>query len=114
MPQNSSSRRRAPIKIAITSFVLLVGMQDAIANDPSPLLKIASKHAMQYYLSLPKNWSADKAWPIVVAVEAAEKEFKENARRFAEARKSLPFIIRHAHQCHQWQCRAARPGGVSL
>ncbi len=56
-------------------------------------LKTATGHPMQYYVSRPANWTRDRKWPIVIAVEAAEKEFKLNAERFAKAGKDLPFII---------------------
>jgi len=48
---------------------------------------------MMYYVSLPQNWTASKSWPVVVVLEAAEKEFKKNAARFVEARGSAPFIL---------------------
>ena len=57
-----------------------------------PLNK-AANHSMQYYLSLPKNWTADKKWPILVVFESANKEFEKNARLFIEGRGSLPFVI---------------------
>jgi hypothetical protein len=72
---------------------LILSIPVARADDARLLQKTASKHPMPYFVSLPDNWRADQDWPIVVAVEAAEKEFRENARRFAEARKALPFII---------------------
>lgn len=56
-------------------------------------LKTAKGHPMQYYLSLPAGWKKDQQWPIVVVIEAAEKEYKENALRFVRARKNMPFII---------------------
>jgi predicted peptidase len=56
-------------------------------------LKKASGNAMQFYLSLPDGWSNKKQWPVLVILEAAEKEFKKNTERFTEARGSLPFII---------------------
>jgi poly(3-hydroxybutyrate) depolymerase len=48
---------------------------------------------MQYYLSLPDGWSADRTWPILVVVEAAEKQFRQNAARFVQARGKAPFIV---------------------
>jgi poly(3-hydroxybutyrate) depolymerase len=56
-------------------------------------LKTASDHPMMYYISLPQNWSPSKSWPVIFILEAAEKEFKKNAERFVEARRSLPFIL---------------------
>ena len=64
------------------------------ASEP-PLVEIktVSGHPMQYYVARPDGWTPDRKWPIVVAVEAAEKEFKLNAERFARAGHGLPFII---------------------
>ncbi len=63
-------------------------------SDRSELvLKTANGHAMQYYVSLPQGWNKTKSWPIVIVLEAAEKEFKKNAERFASARGNYPFII---------------------
>ncbi len=76
----------------IISLLLLAGTHSALA-ETTLLQRTASRHPMQYFVSLPDNWRADKTWPIVVAVEAAEKEFRENVKRFAEARRDLPFII---------------------
>ena len=55
--------------------------------------KTANGHAMMYYISLPQNWTAAKSWPVVFILEAAEKEFKNNAQRFVDARGSAPFIL---------------------
>ncbi|MDP4265691.1 MAG: dienelactone hydrolase family protein [Bacteroidota bacterium] len=63
-----------------------------IEND-SLVSRTATGHPMQYYVSLPSGWNKNKKWPVVVVVEAAEKEFKVNAERFANARKQMPFII---------------------
>jgi len=56
-------------------------------------LKTATGHPMMYYISLPQNWTAEKSWPVVFILEAAEKEFKKNAERFVNARGSMPFIL---------------------
>jgi len=56
-------------------------------------LKKLDGHPMQYYISLPKGWSASKKWPVVMVLEAAEKEYKVNAQRFIDAREDMPFII---------------------
>jgi poly(3-hydroxybutyrate) depolymerase len=56
-------------------------------------LKIATGHSMQYYLSLPDGWTAGKSWPVIVAVESANRDFRTNAEVFARARGSLPFIV---------------------
>ncbi len=75
------------------AVAVLLCAATAGAGEPDPALKTASHHAMQYYLSLPHGHAPDKKWPVVVVVEAAEKQFQENARRFVKARGDLPFII---------------------
>lgn len=56
-------------------------------------LKKASAHPIQYYISLPANWSSKSMFPVVIVLEDAHKEFKKNAERFIAARKDMPFII---------------------
>ena len=56
-------------------------------------LRTASGHLIQYYLSLPKGWTIDKKWPVLMVVESANKEFKENLAIFEKARKDAPFIL---------------------
>lgn len=80
---------RRLIILLVTCF-LLSRWCDA---QSSIVLKTASHHPMQYYLSLPENWNAKDSFPILVVAEAAEKEFKVNAERFVKARKNLSFII---------------------
>ena len=62
-------------------------------GNPAAELKSVKGHPMQYYVVRPEGWSRDRKWPIVVALEAAEKEFKVNAERFARAGRRLPFVI---------------------
>ncbi|MBV9989009.1 MAG: hypothetical protein JO301_15125 [Chitinophagaceae bacterium] len=78
----------APIVLCIVFSSLL----QAAPND-SVQLKKANGHPMQYYVSLPAGWSKDKKWPVLVVIESADKEYRENALRFVRARKQLPFII---------------------
>ena len=56
-------------------------------------LKTAIGHPMQYYISLPKGHTNSTSWPVVFILEAAEKEFEKNARRFVDARGEMPFIL---------------------
>jgi poly(3-hydroxybutyrate) depolymerase len=62
-------------------------------TDRVPELKAAVGHPMQYYVVRPEGWTREHKWPIVVALEAAEKEFKLNAERFARAAGKGPFVI---------------------
>lgn len=73
---------------------LILAASSAIAQDNGvPVLKTASGHSIQYYLSLPHGWTAQKTWPVVVVIEAAEREFRSTAELFAKARGDRPFIL---------------------
>jgi len=85
-------KKGSPVKLII-AILSLVGCSFELCAQDTIQLKTASGHPMQYYLSLPKGWSAQKKWPIMVAVEEAAKQFKENAARFSKARGEMPFII---------------------
>jgi hypothetical protein len=75
-------------------FLLMLFIRCTTASGQDKIeLKKAANHPIRYYISLPANWSPEKTWPVIVAIEAAEKEFKLNAERFVEARGDLPFII---------------------
>jgi predicted peptidase len=82
-------------KLAVIFGALL--FQSAIirlyAQSAGPELKKARHHLIQYYISLPDHWSLKSKWPVVIAVEDANKQFKTTAERFIAARKSMPFII---------------------
>ena len=56
-------------------------------------LRTASGHSIQYYFSLPKGWTINRKWPVLMVVESANKEFKENLAIFERARKDAPFIL---------------------
>ncbi len=80
---------------AIFSFLMLMNAFNAFTqpNSTEPLLIKAENHPIQYYLSLPKGWNKNKQWPVVVVLEAAEKEYKKNMERFMVARGEMPFIL---------------------
>ena len=66
------------------------------AAEPSPggLTRLTTTgHPMQYWISLPTGWHPGGSWPVVVALEAAEKAYQANAERFVAARGDRPFII---------------------
>jgi len=48
---------------------------------------------MQYYVSLPKAWSGGRTWPVVMIIEAAEREFLRTLNVFEKARGDRPFIL---------------------
>jgi predicted peptidase len=56
-------------------------------------LKTASTSPMQYYLSLPRGWTADREWPLVIVIESANRQFEQTANLFVQARGAMPFIL---------------------
>jgi poly(3-hydroxybutyrate) depolymerase len=56
-------------------------------------LRTAAGHEMQYYVSLPKGWTATRKWPVVVVIEAAERDFLKTLGAFEAAREDMPFIL---------------------
>jgi len=80
------------MKKLIPLLVLLASETLAQTNADLQPIKCES-HPMQYFLSLPKNWNKSKPWPVVVVLEAADKEYKKNAERFISARGDMPFIL---------------------
>ena len=79
--------------IIVITTLLIIKVGAAYCQTETPELKKASDHPIQYYISLPHGWKANAKWPVVIAVEAAEKQFKQNAERFMAERNDMPFII---------------------
>src|SRR5690349_15420696 len=76
----------------MTARFVYAALALALAS-PAQELKTATTHPMQYYLSLPEGWSADRKWPVVVAIESANRDFPANLAIFARARGKMPFLI---------------------
>jgi poly(3-hydroxybutyrate) depolymerase len=79
--------------LIISCLFFTFSLNAQIKSNDSLELKTATNHPMQYFLSLPPKWTKEKKWPIVVIIESADKEYKENALRFVRARKEMPFIL---------------------
>jgi poly(3-hydroxybutyrate) depolymerase len=80
--------------VPVIFFLLFTVCLHAQINPGDSLkLQTANHHPMQYFLSLPDTWTMDKKWPVMVIIESADKEYKENALRFVRARKGMPFIL---------------------
>src|SRR5258707_3485007 len=79
----------------IFKLLVLFGAVEAFSQSNSSDLQLnkAENHPIQYYLSIPKNWNRNRQWPMVVILEAADKEYKKNAERFINARGDMPFIL---------------------
>ena len=83
------------VKWHLCGILAALGVSVVWAQDDRerPQLKTASGHPMQYYLSLPRGWTAGKEWPVVVVIEGANRQFRENAELFVGARREMPFIV---------------------
>src|SRR5690242_9044419 len=82
------------IKFTVALFTMISSILAAQPRTDEGLqLKTLDGHPMQYFVSLPKGWTPSKKWPVVLVLEAAEKEYKINAHRFIDARGDMPFII---------------------
>jgi predicted peptidase len=84
---------KAIASIALAAITLCSFSPSSQDNSNNLQLKTASNHPMQYFVSLPKSWTKKKVWPVLMILEAADKEYKINAERFVNAREDLPFII---------------------
>lgn len=90
-----------------TLMALMMAEQVPVAAGESPQVpavppvQTATTHPMKYYVSLPKNWSPNQKWPVLVAPSA---HYGDKAKSFAmftaqrDARKAgfiivAPFVI---------------------
>ena len=48
---------------------------------------------MRYHVALPHGWSAGRAWPVLVAIPDAGREFEGNLARFVAVRGDRPYIL---------------------
>jgi hypothetical protein len=65
----------------------------ALAGAAEPELRVAPGHRMQYLVSRPAGWKAGRTYPVVVAIDAAQREFRGNLAAFIAARGDRPFIL---------------------
>jgi len=82
-----------PTVKAIYLFACLLSFNRLYSQTSALQLKKASDHPIQYYISLPDNWSSKTRWPVLIELTDAEKQFKKDAEEFVNARKDLPFIV---------------------
>ena len=85
--------KRTARKIVILKDTPAGGESMQIQADAQ--LQSATTHPMQYYLSLPKNWSANRAWPVLVAPNAHYGDKGKHIAFFAAERdaRKADFII---------------------
>ncbi|MFA4985711.1 MAG: hypothetical protein WC712_03915 [Candidatus Brocadiia bacterium] len=75
---------------------------DIIKKEMSALvnggvLRKATKHEMLYYVALPRKWSPDLKWPVLVTVEGAGCGFSGNHSGFVGGRSDQPLIVITMH-----------------
>jgi hypothetical protein len=65
----------------------------ALANPSAITVHTASSHPMRYHLALPVGWSAEREWPVLIAIPDAGREFDANLQTFVAARGNRPYIL---------------------
>jgi predicted esterase len=81
----------------------------------APQLLTASTHAMRYYISLPRNWSASGRWPVLVAPNAHYGDKGKHITQFAAERDKhqanfiivAPLVINADHVADMVEYRGA-------
>lgn len=84
------------VLVAVILLLLMVSSVVALFYSSPwlrPDLKTARNHPLQYYISLPDNWTADQKWPILVTIDGSNKDYLNNIKAFMRVRNNLPFII---------------------
>ena len=80
-------------RIGFYLLILICSSSRSTAQIESPQLRTASSHPIQYYLSLPENWTATTKYPVVIVIESADRDFLAATKAFAQARQHRPFIL---------------------
>lgn len=86
------------LSVIAVSLLLPLAVLRAAESSQGPValpLKTATTHPMKYYISLPRNWSADRKWPVLVAPSAHYGDKGKNLAMFAAERdkRKASFII---------------------
>ena len=77
----------------VALMVLAIDGRCGDASEPKSEVKTAAGVGVQYYVSLPKGWTPDSTWPILVTIDGAGHNFQGNFHSFVQARGEHPFII---------------------
>jgi dienelactone hydrolase len=86
-------RLPTPILLAVATLMALA-RESRCADTSEPKSGLhASAGGVQYYLSLPKRWTTNSTWPILVSIDGAGHNFLGNFQAFTKARGEQPFII---------------------
>lgn len=85
--------------LVLVSLIGLAGIGAVALRNrqlhPVGPMHTASTHPMQYYLSLPRDWSNAREWPVVIAVAGSDHRWENHLKIFADARDAhrYPFIL---------------------
>jgi len=83
---------KTPLTSALIALLLLMVARLPAAAGESPQgpaatkVQIATTHPMRYYISLPKDWSPNRKWPVLVAPSAHYGDKGRNIAIFAAER----------------------------
>ncbi len=83
--------QRLLLSIGCVAAARLTAQQPAPA--PNVIERTATAHPIHYFVSLPTGWNANRAWPLLVVIPDADREFRKTADAFAAARGATPFVI---------------------
>ncbi|HEY3322488.1 MAG TPA: hypothetical protein VGP72_18645 [Planctomycetota bacterium] len=86
-------RHRTPFALGLVVAILVRVGWCGETPDSKPELRTAAGVAVQYYLSLPRSWTADSTWPILVTIDGSGHNFAGNCQSFTKARGAQPFIL---------------------
>jgi predicted esterase len=87
--------RRAIVCAFFLASWMTAGFAAAAPSPVEPEVRTATTHPMKYYVSLPKDWSAERTWPVLVAPSAHYGDKGRNLAAFAAERdrRKAAFII---------------------
>ena len=63
------------------------------APDTAISLHRATSHPIRYHLALPHGWTAERAWPVLVVIPDAARNFADNLATFVRERGDRPYIL---------------------
>mgnify|MGYP001549230763 CR=1 FL=1 len=81
---------------AVTTLLLAAVISceaHSVAGGQTPEVHVARRHPIEYYLSLPRGWTKDREWPVLIALEGAGREFTLEHSEFVRARGDRPYIV---------------------
>jgi hypothetical protein len=81
------------VSVSAVAQTLAAQAAQVTAAVPAVEHRTASTYPIQYLVSRPTGWTADRTWPVLVIVESADRTFDQTMRAFVAARGSQPFIL---------------------